>query len=628
MKPSAKLLSIVLLFAGLVLVNYLASQLPFRGDNTAEKIYTLSDGTRSLLSKIEDPISIDFYFTNNAKGLPISYKNYAARVEEMLRQYTRAARGRISLNIIHPEVDTPEEEQATRAGLQPQIIPGSGERLYFGLSATQADLQETIVAFNPQREQFLEYDLSQLIHSVQIFEKRRLGLLSSLPLKAAPPNPMMMQMGQRPQPDQFIISEWSKTFEIVEVDATADELPANLDALAVIHPQGLSQKLEYAIDQYLLRGRPVFLALDPSSEHFKRQQPPQQQMMMGGPQPNVASDLPRLLGAYGIEFDTANVTGDLRYAAQVQVATGTLVRYPIWLNLPAESLNRETMATAELDNLLWVESGHIALNASSVLDFTPLVSTSEEAGDIATMMLQFAQPESIAGQIEPDGSRTLAALVTGTFSSAFPNGPPADEPATDGDNASPAPAAPVSGGLASGEGTLMIVADTDWLMDGYSVRRMNFLGVQTAEPLNDNLAFATNALEFLAGSQDLISIRGKGSSLRPFTVVRDMEAEAQQRYQEQLEALDGRLREVQQQISELQSQTGERGLLVASPEVAETIAEYQAQEVEMRRERRDIRRALREDIDALETRLLLLNLFAAPIIVGVFGIWFHRQRRQ
>jgi ABC-type uncharacterized transport system involved in gliding motility auxiliary subunit len=540
----------------------------------------------------------------------------------MLEQYTRAANGRFVLNVINPEPDTPEEEAATRNGIQPRILPTTGESIYFGLSATQADQQETIGGFAPDREQFLEYDLSQLIHSVQILEKRRLGLISSLPLKAPPYNQMMMQMGQQPQPDQFIIGEWERTFEIETIDPGATELPANLDVLVVVHPQGLSPELEYAIDQFLLGGSPVLLALDPSSEHFKRQAGPQQ-MMMGGGAPNTSSDLPQLLQAYGIAYSPTDVMGDLLLGAQVNTGRG-VSRFPHWLQLGVDNFSDELMPTAQLNSMVLVETGRIAPVEGSALIFNPLIQTSAQAGSVPPMMLQFAGMQDISREITPDGPHTVAALITGTFTTAFPAGPPGmnEDPAAEDGETMTAP------GLSSGSSTLIVVADTDWLMDSYSVRRINFGGFQAADPLNDNLAFGTNAVEYLAGSSDLISIRSKGSSVHPFTVVREMEAAAQQRYQEQLEALETRLSEVQQELSNLQAQVGDNGLLVASPEIADAIAEFQAQEAEMRRERRDIRRALREDIDALETRLLLLNLFATPLAIGLFGWWFHRARRR
>jgi ABC-type uncharacterized transport system involved in gliding motility auxiliary subunit len=290
------------------------------------------------------------------------------------------------------------------------------------------------------------------------------------------------------------------------------------------------------------------------------------------------------------------------------------------------------MPTAQLQSLLFVEPGSFSIAADTGLEVTPLVQSSERSGTVSAMSLQFAQPDDVARQIAPSGRKTLAALVRGTFKSAFPDGPPADAtpPPVDGEAPAPAPAAPAAPGLkeSSASSTLILVADTDWLFDDYSVRRLNFLGVQAAEPLNDNLAFGSNALEFLAGSPDLISLRGKGTSLRPFDVVRDIEVRAQERYQQQLTGLEARLSEVQNRLSELQRSSGEGNRLVASPEVAQAIEDFQQQEVAMRRERREIRRALREDIDALENRLLIANLFATPLLVGAFGLWFHRRRSR
>ena len=208
MKFGSKTLAIVLLLLGLVLVNYLASSVPVRIDATAESIYSLSSGTKAMLSKIEEPVSIDLYFSKDASGLPIAYKNYAGRVQEMLRQYVRASRGKLSLNVINPRPDTPEEEKATASGLTPQVAQQGGEQFFFGLIVTQADQQKTIPAFTPQREQFLEYDLSKLVYSVQQLDKPKLGLLTSLPLQGTSPQEMQMKMMMRrqPQPSQMVMS--------------------------------------------------------------------------------------------------------------------------------------------------------------------------------------------------------------------------------------------------------------------------------------------------------------------------------------------------------------------------------------------------------------------------------------
>ncbi|MFA5264289.1 MAG: GldG family protein [Opitutaceae bacterium] len=647
MKLGSKSIAIALLFAGLVLANYLASSLPLRLDATADKIYTLSDGTRALLGKIEEPITLDFYFSKEAKGLPVSYKNYAARVQEMLRQYVRASKGRLVLQVIDPRPDTPEEERATAAGLQPQLLQ-TGEQFSFGLVAIQADKQTILASFNPQRESFLEYDLSQLIYSVQQVNKKKLGLLSSLPLRATM-DPAAMQRGRMPQ-SQYVITEWEKSFDVVTVEPGASDLPANLDVLAVIHPQNLSPKLQYAIDQFILSGKPVFIAVDPSSQHFKRQG--NQMSMYGGPQPNVSSDLPILFAAYGIEYKPDAIVGDPLNATKVQTGAGGIASYPVWLSLDRSDLNPKALPTAQLSSLLFIEAGSIALKKDSTLTFTDLIHTTDQAGELPAMALQFAQPDEIARQLKPSGkAKTLAAMISGKFKTAFPNGAPKETETTKKPEAgSQKPEAGGQKPVRQAQGgpedlqskndvtqlglkeskttsSIIVVADTDWLLDDFSVRRFNFLGVQAAEPLNDNLNLGANSLEYLGGSQDLVSIRGKGNSLRPFTVVKRMEAEAQKKYQDQLAGVENKLKDVQSKLGELKGKKGETRSLVASPEVRKAVEDYQKQEAEARRERREIRRALREDIDFLENSLLIINLAIPPIFVGVFGLWFLRRRR-
>ena len=620
MTYGSKTLAILLLLVGLVLANYLASSVPLRYDATSEKIYTLSPGTRALLAKVGEPTTLDLYFSRNAAGQFVEYKNYAERVREMLRQYERASNGRIRLNVIDPEPDTPEEEKATAAGIEPQTMPG-GTQFYFGLVATQADQQKVIPALTPQREQFLEYDVSEVIYGVGQTEKKKLGLITSLPLQGSPGMPMMGQQGAEPQ---FVVSEWEETYQIVPIQPSATELPANLDVLAIVHPENLTAKLQFAIDQFLLGGKPVFLAVDPSSAYFKRQGG--QEAMFGGPQPNVSSDLPVLLGGWGIQYDPQKVVGDPENAEEVELRDQSHLRYPVWLNLSQDNFNPKSLPTAQLASALFIESGSVSLKPGSTLSFTPLVETSDKGGEISVAALQFAQPEEIARQITPSGKHTIAALVTGKFKTAFPSGAPKDPAAGEKkDEKTAAKGESLTESKTSS--ILIIVADTDWLFDDYSVRKFPFMGQTAAEPFNDNLSLAANSLDFLAGSRDLISIRGKGNSVRPFTVVKHMEAEAAEKYKEKLTALEARINEVQSKLAELQGKKSEGGKLIASPEATRAIDDFQKQSSALRGERREIRRSLRVGIDALENRLLVVNLLGTPLLVCGFGLWFYRRRR-
>ena len=300
---------------------------------------------------------------------------------------------------------------------------------------------KAISALAPQREQFLEYDLSELIDSVEQVDKKKLGLLTSLPLQGSPGNPMMGQQGQE---GQYVVTEWEDTFNVVAVDATATDLPAGLDALAIVHPENLTPKLQFAIDQFLLAGKPVFIAVDPSSQYFKRQGG--QAAMFGGSPPNVSSDLPVLFGGWGIDYRAQKMVGDNSAALSAQNPNnGTSVSYPIWLDLEQDNFNPQALPTAQLSSLWFIEAGSVGLKPGSTLSFTPLVQTSAQAGELDAASLQFAQPEDIARQVTPSGKKTIAALITGKFPSAFPGGAPKDETPW-------RPASPPTGGSTAGRG--------------------------------------------------------------------------------------------------------------------------------------------------------------------------------
>jgi len=624
-----KMLSVALLFAGLVLVNYVTSAFAGRLDLTAEGIFTLSPGTRSLLKKVEEPVNLQFYFSRSSRNLPVRFKNYATRVEELLRQYARAAGGKVKLTVIDPKPDSKEEEAATKSGVTGQPL-GDGTSIYFGLVAQQADLEKAIAFFSPQRESFLEYDVSQLLYTVQQFNKPKLGLLTALPLRA----PAFAMPGMPQQPGQVVAEEWARTYEIVEVQPTATELPAGLEALAVIQPQNLPEKLLFAIDQFVLAGKPVFVAVDPSSRASRNQS---RQMSMMGQQPNVSSDLPRLLAAWGVTFNPQNVVGDLDLASTVQTQQGTS-SFPTWLTLRRENLNRQFVPASDVKAMILADAGSFTVAKTEGIDATTVIETSTRSGDVNAFLLQFGEQADLSRQVKPDGKKkTLAVLLHGNFKTAFPGGAPKEpaKPKSDKSDPSenPKPETPnpkpesTALAVSAKPGTVFLIADTDWLFDDYSLDpRYRRAGILV--PINDNLTFATNVLDYLGGSNDLISIRGKGTALRPFEVFRKMEVAAQAQYQERLETLETRLQDVQRRLSDLLKGQKDTAVLVATPQMQAEIDQFRAEEVKMRSERREIRHALREGIERLQNWLIVFNLLTVPACVIVDGVWFFSRRNR
>jgi len=623
MNAKTKLLSAALIGINFLLAYYVIAAIPLRLDLTSDKIYTLTENSEKLLDRIEEPVLLSFYYSRSVEGLPVAFKNFASRVREMLRQYERASKGMIRLRTIDPEPDTEDEEAAIAAGLHGEQL-GDGQRVFLGLVAAQGENEEVIAFFNPQKESFLEYDISRLIYDVQQFAKPRLALLSALPLEAPPsPPPMPGRPPPNQQQDQHLLEELRRFFEVEMVEPSAEALPDNTDLLALLHPpQGLSEPLLFAIDQHVLAGKPLFAAVDPHSRHFASQQ--RQGGMMGQPNPNASSDLPRLFEAWGVAYDAGQAVGDLEIA---YTQAGRVE--PTWLVFDRERQNEELIPLAQLNAILMIDAGAFRLEEDSPLALEPALTTSKQAGLTPAAPLAFLEGGQILRDIEPQGeSLVVAGFLGGTFPTAFPDGPPQGEGEEERDAESGAATESSPEPLSSGEGNVFLAADSDWLLDAFSIRRLNFLGTRAVQPLNDNQNLASNVFDYLGGSELLIGIRGKGASIRPFEVVQRLEQEAQQAYQKKLETIEARLSEIQQEIQSLVQQQNARGLITATPEIQEALQELREREAEMRAERRAIRKALREDIENLELVLVAQNMLYAPALLVAFALYFQRRRRK
>jgi ABC-type uncharacterized transport system involved in gliding motility auxiliary subunit len=619
MKTSTKIHAAILILVNFLLLHYVLSSIPLRIDMTAGNSFTLSDSAKSLLSKVEEPVRFDFYRTRSVEGLSPQIKmhiqNFGDRVEQMLRQFERAANGKIILDRIDPEPDTPAEENAIAAGVHGQSLP-NGDTIFLGLVISQGDSEHVIPFFDWNKEGSIEYDIAKAVHEAQQLSKPKLGLISTLPLKA-PPMPMMP--GQPPQEDQYIISELESSFNVEVIEPTASELPQDLDMLMVIHPIGLPETLLFGIDQFTLSGKPMFLAVDPSSLFFRSQQQ-QNQMMMGRPNPNTSSDFQPFFSAWGISYSASEALADpdIAYTQQNTMQ-------PAWLIFREDNVAEDFLPAAELNAVLLLEAGSLGLDESSKLTLEPILQTTESAGSVAGMMLQFAQQGALLNQLEASNEKqTVAGLLSGEFTTAFPNGKPSDP------SASPESEETTEGSdqRYTGEGNVFIIADTDWLLDQFSIRRQNFLGMMTIQPINDNLTMGTNVIEFLGGSQDLIGIRSKGEEARSFDRVQAMEVEAQKQYQIKLQEVEEKISEMNQEIQQLVTQQQGTGLIVAGPELSNALQELRENEANMRAERRVIRRELRKDIDALKWKLVSLNIGYSPIGLVIFGFIFYRMRKQ
>ncbi len=599
-----------------------------RIDLTENGQYSLSRGTRNIIGRLQEPVTLRFFFSKKVAADYAQTQAYAGRVRDMLREYAALSHGNIILEEIDPEPFTPEEDQANADGLTPAPTD-SGEQVYFGLVGTnRIDGKEVIAYFSPDREPYLEYDLSSLLYRLETPKKPVVGILSSLPLDTGAGGVAAAMQGQA-QPFA-IYSEIAQTYTTEMIDPSFKRLPADLDVLMIAHPAPLTNVQQYAIDQFVLKGGHALVFVDPMSEIA-------QAMGGGDPQAGGApnSDLPALFKAWGIVYDPNKVLGDKALAQRVQVSTDArnpVVSYPIWLHLTAANFDASDPVTANLQTLNLASVGALRHDGRATTTFTPLATSSDQSAMLDVSQVRFnPRPQDLMTSIVPTGERyTIAARISGPAQSAFPHGAPIDmSPAPIG---TPAPA-PFPPHVNSAHAIDVIVtADSDIFDDRFWVHLDNLYGKRVAAPFADNSAFVLNAIENLTGSSDLISLRTRATNDRPFTVVRALEAQAQQQYQAEAQALQSHLTEVQQRLHDLQQGASATGKPVdsttLSPQQQAAIADFERQLAETRAQLRDVQHNLRKDIDTLGRVLAFINIALVPILVAIVALVLALLRRR
>ena len=638
---------IVLAVAAFLALNMFANQAltRFRLDLTEQRLFTLSEGTRNILRSIDEPVTLRLYVSRSLASRLPSISGYVARVRDLLQEYEYAADGKLILTVIDPEPFSEEEDRAVAYGLSGLPLLDGESTFYFGLVGTNTlDDQEVIPRFTPDREEFLEYDLTKMIHTLAQAERPVIGLLSGLPLDGRTQQAMMT--GRPPQP-WLILERMEELFEVRHLSSLSlERVEEDVDVLMVVHPKGLSDTVRYAIDQFVLGGGHTLVFVDPNAEADMNPTVP------GLPPLPGKSELEDLLAAWGLELDTTRTVGDMQIGADVQAQLGdrvATIRYPMWMNVPSPLLNREDVVTAELGNLTFGTAGALVTVPDAGLTVSPLAMTTPSgAGLVETEMVgPMADIERLVREFRPDGtSYVLAARIGGKAASAFPGGPPlpdaADEEAGEGQDTgegegavaesgsegSETPGDSVPDHLDEGEIHVIVVGDTDFLQDQFWVQRQNIFGQSIPIPISANGSFVINALDNLTGSGDLIGIRSRGRFLRPFTVVNELRQDAELRFREKEKELLQRLEETEARLSELR--TGEGDEIVLTEDQRNAIIEFTEERVRIRRELRDVRHSLRKDIETLETSLKFINIGLVPIVIGIGGLLagLHRMRRR
>ncbi len=596
----------------------------YRLDLTEEKAYTLSEGTLALLERIDEPIVLRLYVSRAVREKSPFLAAYADRVLDFLEGYAEASGGRIRVEYVDPEPYSEEEDRAVGFGLQAVQLDAETTG-YFGLAGTNStDDVAVIPVLSPERERFLEYDVTRLVYRLADPQRPVVAVLSGLPINADPTRQFRPWRIYELLKDQFDLRWLAGEIRTIDDDVRV---------LLLIHPQGLSDVTLHAVDRFVQRGGRLMVLVDP---HAEAQAMRQRQPGMA----ETASTLERLFEAWGLRYDKDRIVADPAVARQVQVplsgGRAQVVDYLAWLALTGERLNRTHPVTAELERLHFSTAGALALAEDSGLAWTPLVTSSPRAQMVAADDLRlFPDPFGLLRKYRPEGEeRVLAAVIRGRFPTAFPDGPPegAAEEAEDGDAGARAETAAAdeadgtTGGAA--EATVIVVADTDLLEDRSWLVTQQVLGRQVELPIADNADFLANALDYLAGSDVLVKLRGRRVAFRPFERLVALRREAEQRYRAKEQELVQRLEELQGKLRSLELPAGEGEGALLDPKLREEIAKIRDEILETRRELREVRRRLREDIERLQATVRFANIGAVPLLVALIAVGVGLVRRS
>lgn len=630
----------------LIAVAVISSFPRLRIDLTADRLYTLADGTRNIVRDLEEPLELIFFYSDGATADVPQVRAYGNRVQELLREMVIASNGNLSLRVIDPEPFSVEEELATEYGIRAVPLAAGAEEVYFGIVAldpatdTEANraegtvLYEAMPLIRPDQEEFLEYEFSRLITQVANPDPVVVGLMSSLPIDGG-----FNAAAGRATPAWAITESMRHLYEVERIDPMTDWIEDHIDILMVVHPQEMPDTSLYAIDQFIMNGGRAMIFVDPNSDTQTNQ------MLAQGEYFDIlSSDLGPLFDAWGIDYDPSQVVTDQELALFITMGQQQRpITHVGMLGVQRPGFSNDII-TGSLEVMNMASPGALYHREDASTDFEPLIRTTERSGLIDNVFFRdLTDPTILLDEFSATDERyVMAARISGMARSAFPDGPPlidADEPrgidvvVEDGEAVVQDPLEdqrdyPPHINETREAMNVILVADTDVLTDRMWARPQNVMGQRITQAFANNGDFVINALDNLGGSQELISIRGRGSYARPFTRVLAMQREADERLREEETNLLRSLSQTEQQIAAL-SQEGD-GSGAMTPQQEAEIERFMQQQLETRRRLREVRHQLNRDIEDLGSRLQLINtaLIPALLVIAALLVGYLRRRRR
>ena len=602
-------------------------------DFTEQKLYTLSAGTKAILAKLNQPITLKFYYATTAamKG-PDQIKffnNYAAFVRSLLEEYVAASKGMVKLEIVDPRPFSDDEVQATRYGLKKFPITEE-ENFFFGLVVqTQFGAEKTIPFFAPDRQSFVEYDISSLVDTVITRQKKTVGVLSSLPAMGETSDymaQMMRMQGQQPKVAWTIIEQLKQQYEVKDVPADINDING-VDILLVIHPKNLPQQSLFAIDQYILKGGRAIICVDPYC--YADQQNPM--MTQFGATGSQGSNLNKLLNTWGLDMPEMTFAGDRQLAPATTVSGSQRLEKIIgFLNLtPPDCFNRDVVITAPLNNVrvlfagVFNESGPPDdLNAGGHIERTPLMMTTAKGNSFkleSSYEIAMLDPAALMKSFI-DGNKPviMGYMLTGRFKSSFPDGISVEPEKISDDPNEPRRAGVHVTGLTEAAANCIVVvfSDVDFITDAMAYDNTIFGKLV----VGDNSALLINTVDDLSGSSELISIRSRGGVRRPFTAVDRIEAQADAETAKEVAGINAEIAGFEEELKTLVTSTNEEQKQIIGTSIVQKTKDIELKKLNARNRLRQVNMKKRDRIEHLGNLLRAFNMLAAPAVILVIAV--------
>ncbi len=583
-----------------------------RFDLTANNLYTLNDGTLSILENMDEPVDLQLYFSEDVSRELPQFRSYSRWAGEMLEEFVEASDGKLTLRRVDPVPFSPEEDQAAQYGLQAVPVGTAGDSLYFGLVGTNSlDGLQMMPFLQPDKEKFLEYDLAKIVYSLSHPTHKKVGMISGLDIQAGY-DPATQSMREA----WVIHQQFNQIFQLQDIPTDSDTVPDDLELLILVHPKDLNESLLYQIDQFVLRGGRVLAFMDPLAELDLGGDPndPMARMNAGG-----SSSLGPLLEAWGVAYDSNRVIADRGNALQVNMAQGQPpVRHLGILSIKPDGLNNSDVVSADLQSINLSSAGWLEPLEDAGSVFEPLLESSVDSAPIDATRIRFlSDPKDLSKDFQATGDRyALAARITGQAKTAFAQPPEG--------------AAIVEHLVTSGSAGINVVlfADTDVLSDRLWVQKQNFLGQTIMNSFADNGTLVANIADQLLGSSDLIGIRARASTTQPFDRVDALRLAAEAQFRDTEERLQAELTETESKLSEMQSARQDGELTVLTSQQQAEVQRFVDRKLQIRGELRQVQHDLSRDIEALGMRLKFINIVLMPVLIIIAALLLGRLRRR